>query len=425
MEDLPMTDDTTNGNQIPKDVYVAIIALLTAGKPNQREELNRILKPLPEAKRNHIINSLKKYGQNTDLNKMLSSITNIDDPDRFILHKAAEALQPQPPIDWIVKQLFSTGTVSLIVGNPGSKKTYSMIDLAVCVGLGKSWLGFETIQGSVLLIDEESGKRRFDRRLGDVMRGHSADAQIPIQYITLARFNFCSPGNLQSRDLGELEQAIEKTGAKYIVIDALADVMPGADENSVKDVQPVLMGLRRVADKTNTAITMIHHSNRSGTYRGSSALLGAVDVMLMVDSKPKSPNIDFKVEKNRDDEPRDFAAVAHFDTDKFWLSSSQFVPKQEFGKPQKYVIRYLFQNGESLVNDIKNHADTCKDTSARNALYELVELGIVARVDSGGSGEKAFYDLTDKGKEKVKTLLQPVTCIPLKGGDTAYTGSST
>jgi DNA-binding HxlR family transcriptional regulator len=346
---------------------------------------------------------------------------NANDPNRFVLHKASEALEPQPPIDWIVKPLFSTGTVSLIVGHPGSKKTFSMLDLAVCLASGKPWLGFETRMVPVLIIDEESGSKRINRRLGAIMRGQLADAHIPLDYISLARFDFFSEHN----DFDQFEQKILETGAKIIIIDALSDVMPGADENIVKDVQPVFMGLRQVADKTNSAIASIHHLNKKGGYRGSSSLLGAVDVMLMVTSKLESPNIDFEVLKNRDDEPMKFAAVAHFDTNQFWLSSSQFVPKQEFGKPQKYVIRYLYQNGLSSISDIKDHADSCKDTSARKAVYDLVDLGIVRRVDNGGSGEKATYDLTDMGKEKAKTFIKPVTCIPLKGGDTTYTGSGT
>ena len=62
--------------------------------------------------------------------------------DRFALHTAAEALLPQPPIDWIVETLISAGTVSLVYGDPGAKKTYSMLDLAVCVAMGIPWLGF-------------------------------------------------------------------------------------------------------------------------------------------------------------------------------------------------------------------------------------------------------------------------------------------
>lgn len=293
----------------------------------------------------------------------------------------------------------------MVTGDPGSKKTYAMLDLLVCIALGIPWLGFGTQKIPVLLVDEESGVRRINRRLGDVMRGHRADANIPLYYFSLARFNFGLNGSDSSEDLIKLEEKIQETKAKFVVIDALADVMQGADENSVKDVQPIFMGLRQVADKTGAAIVVIHHSNRNGGYRGSSAIVGALDLHLKVKSEKESPNIDFTVEKNRDGEPMNFAAVASFENDLFFLSSSKPTPKQEFSEPLTYVLEYLQNNGASLLTDITSHADICSENSAKQAVYKLNLQGLVSRVDTGGAGVKATYDLTESGKDKMTTLM--------------------
>jgi RecA-family ATPase len=66
------------------------------------------------------------------------------DPNRFKITWAAEALQPQPPIPWIIEKLFAAGSVNLLVGEAGSKKTYALIDAAVCVACGKPWLEYPT-----------------------------------------------------------------------------------------------------------------------------------------------------------------------------------------------------------------------------------------------------------------------------------------
>ena len=400
-----MTNSTTTHDQIQPNLWPALLAKLTIGNSNFSEELSKYLDTLPSNMRETISKEIMKYEKNVDLCSLPNQESGRDNPYRFLLHKAAEALQPQPPIDWIVKPMFSTGTVSLVVGDPGSKKTYSILDLAVCLATGKTWLTFETKPASVLLIDEESGVRRINRRLGNVMRGHFADGTIPLQYTSLARFNFRPNGSIIPEDLLALEEKIHETEAKFVVIDALADVMPGADENSVKDVQPIFMGLRQVADNTESAIVLIHHSNKAGDYRGSSAILGALDLLLMVKSKPDSPNIDFEVKKNRDDKPSNFSAVAHFEGEQFWLTSSEYAPKQKFNKAQNYVLKHLLNNGKSLVTDIQANADTCSVNSARKALYELVNSGLVRRVDGGKNGEKATYDLTEQGKEMGKTCL--------------------
>lgn len=401
-----MSNFNIDPNQISPDLFSGILAKMTAGNPNQAEVLTDILNQLPEGKRTIINQMVMKYGQNTDLNSLdISENNNGDEEDRFLLHSAAEALLPQPPIEWIVKPLFSTGTVSMVMGDPGSKKTYSLIDLAVCLASGKQWLDFETKPVPVLLIDEESGVRRINRRLGDIMRGHIARKDIPLQYISLARFNLGLNGSGGSPDIKMLEKKIRETKAKFIIIDALADVMPGADENAVKDVQPIFMGLRQVADATGSAIVVIHHANKGGSYRGSSAILGALDLLMKVESKNVSPNIDFTVEKNRDDKPISFAAVAHFEVDHFFLTSSQSTKKEHISKPQKYVLKHLHENGATLMVDIMAKADSCAGTSARQAVYALADQGLVSRSDSGGSGEKATYDLTEQGKEKVKSFM--------------------
>lgn len=315
--------------------------------------------------------------------------------ERFKLHRAAEALQPQPPVDWIVDRLFSAGSVSLIVGEAKSKKTYSLIDCAVAVALGEKWLEFETKQGTVLVIDEESGERRLNRRLGDTMRGHDADPNTPIFYVSLAGVNLRN-----SADTLIIEDLIKDTGARLMIIDALIDVIGDADENDASQVQAAFHTLRTIAENTKVAIVVIHHAGKNGGYRGSSAMKGAVDLLLMVESKPDSLNIEFDVAAPRDVEPFKFAAVANFGEEIFNLSPS--VPTQKcgsLGKGQRYVLRYLQEHGgQAPLTEIGAHADSCSESTAKNAAHDLVEKGYTQRIDKGGKGSVAIYALTDLGK---------------------------
>ena len=62
-----------------------------------------------------------------------------------------DALKPQPAIDWLIDGMVETGGVFGVFGKPGSKKTYSMMDMAVCVAMGIPWLGRknQTMQGAM------------------------------------------------------------------------------------------------------------------------------------------------------------------------------------------------------------------------------------------------------------------------------------
>jgi len=321
---------------------------------------------------------------------------------RYTVHTAAEALEAQEPREDIVERLFSVGSVDLVVGEGGAKKTWAMLDAGVCVAQGTMWLGFETQQSAVLLIDEESGPRRLARRLGQVLRGHGAGPQTPISYVTLAGFNF-----LQGQeDANELQKLIVLTRARLVVIDALSDVMLGGDENSVRDVAPVFHRLRQVAEATGAAIVVIHHCNKSGSYRGSSAMHGAVDLMLMVDSKPSESYIAFNVEKARDVEPHKFAAAANWVQGETWQDdlfnltcASAIQGSDTYSKAERYVLRYLEEHGDSAMTDVKSHADSCSEESARRAVYSLADKQRIQRKNSGGHGAPAIYGLLDSEVE--------------------------
>lgn len=315
---------------------------------------------------------------------------------RFVIHSAAEALQPQPPIDWIVERVISAGSVNLVVGEAKSKKTFSMIDQAACIARRKPWLEFQTCGGPVLIIDEESGERRLNRRIGDTLRAHGAGDDTPLYYVTLANVNLLDLG-----DCLAIEDLITETKARAVYIDALIDVLGDADENAAAQVQQAFHALRTIAEHTQAAIIVIHHNGKNGSYRGSSAMRGAVDLLLTVESKPDSPNIDFKLEAPRDVEPFSFAAVANFGIDTFNLSPSEpQATLPHFTKGEAYVLRYLAaHSGQATLSDIAAHADTVSDKTAMNSARNLAAKGYVKRIDAGGQGDRAVYALTERGRE--------------------------
>jgi len=310
---------------------------------------------------------------------------------RYTLHWAREALEAPAPMEWLVEGVMPAGGTGVIFGDPGSKKTWCGLHLAVSVALGADWLGRPVKHGPVLIVDEESGDSRMRRRLKAVMAGLNAPAGLPLAYTCLAGFK---PGD--PTDLAELDALVGAVQPVLVLVDALADVMLG-NENSVEDVMPVLQGLRQLAERHSCLVLLIHHSNRqSGSYRGSSAIAGAVDLMLSVESKPDSPNVDFEVTKSRDAEPCSFSATASWSLidDSFTLVEAPKVKTAHYSAAEEYVIRYLTEHGPSLLADIESHADVCSPSYARKAAYSLARKAVIRRCDPGGPGAKATYELT-------------------------------
>ena len=324
------------------------------------------------------------------------AIETVDSPPgpRYVIRTAADALQPQPPTEYIVDQMIVKRSVNVFYGEPGSKKTYSLLSLAVCVAGGMNWLGYSVNQCKVLIIDEESGETRLSKRLGAALRGEEMDAETPVSYVSLANFKL---DNLKDRD--DLKSLILSEGAELVIIDALADVMDG-DENSKQDIQPVFNSLRKIAEDTGAAIIVIHHSNKAGGYRGSSAIKGAIEIMVLVTSQEESNSITFECEKNRDGNRIKWGAVAtwmEWDTpgETFTLRPYAADNKRSYSKGERYVLRYLEDNGDSPLTEIMGAADSCSPNTAKVAVYSLVDKGAIYRTnpEDKGRGTVARYDL--------------------------------
>jgi hypothetical protein len=320
---------------------------------------------------------------------------------RITIIQASEALEPQEPIKWIVDSLIAEETVTLLVGEPGSKKTYAATEMGVNVSQGRDFIGKKTLPVNVLYIDEEMGEREMKRRLGAVMRGNFSPPDIPLSFISLARFDLRVPG-----DVALLSTAILDYKAGLVIIDTLANVMPGADENSVKDVQPVFMALRKIAVDTSCAVVVIHHTNKAGGYRGSSAMKGEVDLMLMVESAPDSEFVKFRSEKSRFAPPSAFTGRIHFSESQVWFTEEETkMSGPAFSVGEKYVLETLLQNGDEKITTIRDNAEpTCSGQTARTAVYGLKGKGLLQEISK--DGKEVTVGLTDKGSETAKKLFE-------------------
>ncbi|MFZ2096383.1 MAG: AAA family ATPase [Anaerolineales bacterium] len=339
-----------------------------------------------------------------ELDKILPQDENSSKP-RFYIRDAKYALEYQVSLEYIVDRLITSGSVSVVFGEGGSKKTYSLLSLAVCVAIGQNWLGFDVKPRKVLICDEESGEQRLSLRLGAAIRGVLADENIPINYMSLQGLQLDD-----RKDADALQALIIEIDAGLVIIDSLSATTSG-DENSKEFIQPVFSNLRRIAEATQAAIIVIHHVNKTGAYRGSTAIKNSVDLLLKIESESNSNWINFRSEKVRDGEAISFSAVATWnDADQFYLSPAEHRLTEKINPSQQYVLEYLKKNGPSPLPEIKERADVCSPRAAENAVYALARKGLIYRTnkEDSGRGVVAIYNLTKENDEEMDyTLWSP------------------
>lgn len=299
-------------------------------------------------------------------------------------------LQERPPIPYQIQNLITAGSVNVWVGMFGSKKTWSAISACMAVAANLTWLGMEVQQSTVLFIDEESGEDRLSRRMAMAYRGMLIDHNIPVYSVSLPQFNLLK----KPQDQDAITGLILNLGAKFVVIDALADIMAGGDENAVKDTQPVFMALRKIAETTKAAIIVIHHTNKMGGYRGSTAIPGAIDTMLEISSTDDTNLITFKTLKMRDGEPLNFAAIATWDEDKFYLTHTEIQHKTQLTKAQQFTLDYFHEYGDHTLKQLEDHAgDLYTFNTLKKAIQYLINNRLLARKDTNGPRTEATYGI--------------------------------
>jgi hypothetical protein len=191
-----------------------------------------------------------------------------------------------PPVVFLIDRLFVQNKVMMLYADPGSIKTWLAIDLAFSVATGAHWLGDKAVRkGRVLYMDYEDGEYEFHRRVKLLTQGMDDEAAdgVDLGYMY-------SPGRLDKEDFWlHLAQLYAKKPFRFVVIDTLRAANSDVDENDVNAAKMLdLAGKFTEAFKSSATpptILFVHHANKQGTIRGTSAFKGAVDSVFKLETE--------------------------------------------------------------------------------------------------------------------------------------------
>jgi hypothetical protein len=188
------------------------------------------------------------------------------------------ALSELPRPEWLVEGLLPTQSVTMSYGPPKSGKSFAAIDLAACVATGRPWMGQATKQAPVLYVAGE-GQSGIIIRQEAWSIYHGATVELDAIHWYPAAVNLFSPehGSALAALAGEI-------GAGLVIIDTLARCAVGAEESSAKDMGIIVSVLDQIRDACGGCVHVLHHSGKDKDKgaRGSTALVGAVDIALQV-----------------------------------------------------------------------------------------------------------------------------------------------
>ncbi len=206
-----------------------------------------------------------------------------EDPSRPTrpLILSLEEMERLPPPEWLVKGLFPERGLIVPYGPPKGGKTFIILSIGLHVAAGVDWFGHEVCQGGVVYIAGE-GIGGLGIRTRAMRSRYNIPVNIPFWVIRRA-VNFTTP--TAAADLIKLiRDTVLDEPIAMVVIDTLARAMPGAEENSAKEVGLVIAACAEVQDALECAVVPIHHQGKDVTRgaRGTSALRGAWDTAMEI-----------------------------------------------------------------------------------------------------------------------------------------------
>ena len=179
-----------------------------------------------------------------------------------------------PEQTWLIDKLIPASAITILSAEPGSYKTYMLLETAIKVAKGEPLFGeFATQKVGTLLLDEENGLPLLQQRLKEL----KAPKDLPIYFYSYEGFT------LDEEYVDRIILECKTHDIKLLMIDSLVRVH-GADENTAQDMAAVFKQLRRFTGQGIT-ILITHHNRKPGTSKGSTRheMRGSSDILAAVD----------------------------------------------------------------------------------------------------------------------------------------------
>ena len=313
------------------------------------------------------------------------------------LHNLNDVLIPRPRVQYYIENMIRPSTVNMFYGESGLGKTLILSSQGICLATGESWLGFQTMKSNVLFIQEEMGDEGFYDFLELVYRGYHKKPvkEIGFDFTIMEGVNFDNGGKWFEK----VSQMITRLNKNIVYLDPFAALMSG-DENTKKDIQPVMEILRKLTKlPTKPAIILLHHPNRGqeGSYRGSGAIKGNLDLLVKI-SKKSEDCVTFTMEKNRYRPNVIWSARKFFENNTYRLE--RLSEALDDNAKSKLMITVIENNPKLGMEGLeKAYANSGgKKSDARTIITKLLTdecIEPVTNSENGGRGKKKTFKVTD------------------------------
>ncbi len=321
-------------------------------------------------------------------------------------------------IEWLVQDYLPAGKVGMLIGESQDGKTFLSLQMAASIATGRCFGNLPTKKGLVIYVAGES-PGSVSRRLKAIELKHKTKVGDGIIVVNRALSPTCYEDRAELEALIRLESERQGLAPALLIFDTFSQCACGIDENSAKDVSHYMRSCTEIADKFGISVLNVHHRNKEGGYRGSSALIGNADFALQTKKSKDKDRIATKLSvlKAKDS----CSQVAH----EFEMEVVELGINDNLGRPVTSLVvcnvKATFagpslpqsESDAALIVDVIKHTDDWVPRSdiidaLRKSLPSLPDSSLSKRVSNACTYLKNSGKIEDKqeGKNKAFRLLR-------------------
>jgi hypothetical protein len=301
-----------------------------------------------------------------------------------------------PPLKFILPGFVPEGA-TLLVSRPKLGKSWLVLDLAIATAAGRFTLGdMKPIQGDVLYLALEDGRRRLQRRLTKLLPTFGERWSPRLTFAT--EWLKADQGGLASIEAWILSAE----APRLVIVDTLAHFrkVPTGRAQLYAEDYAAISDLQKLASKHNVGIVIVHHDRKAeaddvfDTVSGTLGLSAAADTVLVM--KRQAGAVTLFV-RGRDVEESETALQFNKASCKW---SALGVAAEVYRSAERSRVLDALKDGPKQAKELMLEAELRNRNATDILLHKMVRDGQIVRVAPGQ------YDLPGKeGKTGKKERL--------------------
>lgn len=281
--------------------------------------------------------------------------------------------------EWLIPGIIPAQGVGMVYGESGSYKSFLTLDMALCMAFGVAgqW-GAPPVKNDVLFIAGEGPIQTAKKRWPAWMEWQDIELRNDHRMILKDRVPFYTDTDGWENVKADLAQL--KAKPSLIVIDTLARLLTGMDENSTKDASMIVDFLEKLSRFYECFVLAVHHTGKDQAKgaRGSSVFHASMDMVASV--RLVQGGTEFRIRKQKDaDVPDDrmYFAPKEFGQSIVLQRTENLADKSDGKGP-----RYKWAERESVVSmlaSLGGSADTSILVGEIVARHGIADKAVVQR----------------------------------------------